>query len=52
MAAELISSTHLQAGPRMNALPAELFFLFCVRLAESVELGEYKWNQLSMTEGY
>ena len=27
-------------------------FLFCIRLAELVELGEFNQNQSSMTEGY
>ena len=30
----------------------KVFFLFCIRLIELVELGEFNWNQSSMTEGY
>ena len=29
-----------------------MFFLFWIRLAELVELGEFNYNQSSMTEGY
>ena len=35
-----------------HALKVSVFFLFCIRLAELVELGEFNKNQSSMTKGY
>ena len=29
-----------------------VFFLFCIKLLELAELGEFNYNQSSMTEGY
>ena len=35
-----------------HALKVSVFFLFCIRLAELVQLGEFNKNQSSMTKGY
>ena len=46
-----LSSMNLSTATNLSRLTI-VFFLFCIRLVELLELGDFNQNQSSMTEGY